>query len=223
MARHGASRLNRPHYRGIATESFSSREQSHADWLATTRRHRPSDNQQAGSAERRLRAPARGRSRQLPAPAPFADQPASACATHVPHAGVPRGQPRSLTGASPPLTRTIIRAGQPSFLATELPSWSCGFDSRHPLSFVAAHKHDSIFFLLLPWHLIGSCARCVPDGLAALPGFLVQVVAVSASSPPMSPQVKMLLGASGQHTARLPRSCHSWCFISRQLGRSGCV
>jgi hypothetical protein len=56
---------------------------------------------------------------------------------------------------------------------------------------------------------VGRCARCVPDGLAALPGFPVPVVAVSGSSPPMSAGHDAA-AAFGQHTARLPRSCHSW-------------
>jgi hypothetical protein len=38
--------------------------------------------------------------------------PASACATHVPHSRALRGQQRSLTDTRPPLTRTIIPAGQ---------------------------------------------------------------------------------------------------------------
>jgi hypothetical protein len=53
-------------------------------------------------------------------------------ATHVPHAKVPGGQPRSLTGTPPPMTRTGICAAQPAGRETELPSWSCGFDSRRP-------------------------------------------------------------------------------------------
>jgi hypothetical protein len=59
---------------------------------------------------------------------------------HTCHAGVPRSQPRSLTDTSPPMTRTGVRTGQPPGQGTELPSWSCGFDSRHPL-----HQLSCIF------------------------------------------------------------------------------
>jgi hypothetical protein len=55
-------------------------------------------------------------------------------ATHVPHARVSEGQSRSLTGTRPPMTRHAVSAAHPPSRVTDLPSWSCGFDSRHPLS-----------------------------------------------------------------------------------------
>jgi hypothetical protein len=64
-------------------------------------------------------------------------------ATHVPHATVSRGQQRSVTGTPTPLTRNVIPAGQPAGLATELPSRSCGFDYRRPLSEVIRLRLDT--------------------------------------------------------------------------------
>jgi hypothetical protein len=74
-------------------------------------------------------------------------------------------------------------------------------DSRHTLLFFPAHAIYWAPFSLLLWYTIESRARCVPDGLAALPGFRVPVFAVSASSLPMSAGQDAAT-AFGQHSAR---------------------
>jgi hypothetical protein len=66
---------------------------------------------------------------------PFKGVDAARAPRRVPHARVSKGQLRSLTDTSPPMTWTSVRAGQQPGRGTDLPSWSCGFDSRHPLFF----------------------------------------------------------------------------------------
>src|SRR5262245_46984168 len=56
----------------------------------------------------------------------------------VPHAKALGGHSRSLTGSRPPSTWSVVVAAHPISQATELPSWSCGFDSRHLLPQVRA-------------------------------------------------------------------------------------
>jgi hypothetical protein len=46
-------------------------------------------------------------------------------ATHVPHAGMPKGQPRSITDNSAPVIRTMFAQVSRKAGATELPRWSC--------------------------------------------------------------------------------------------------
>ena len=77
--------------------------------------------------------------RPAPACGRLSAQPASATAMHVPNARVSRGQQRSLTGTPPPLTRTIVLAGQadsrhPLFLSRSYrplrPAWRAGWSCR---------------------------------------------------------------------------------------------
>jgi hypothetical protein len=54
-------------------------------------------------------------------------------ATLVPDVRVIQGQSRGLTGNRGPLARTDSSAAHGRYGATDLPSWSCEFDSRRPL------------------------------------------------------------------------------------------
>jgi hypothetical protein len=79
-------------------------------------------------------------------------------ATHVPHARVPNGQSRSLTGTSPPLASTIIRAGQPL---------------RHGPIFQAGHAGSipviRSTFLQLRWAFRYSFLCCMSGGDSFVP------------------------------------------------------
>jgi signal transduction histidine kinase len=59
-------------------------------------------------------------------------------ATHMPHSGVITRTITVADGHLPSAGQRRHSAGQPPRRGTELPSWSCGFDSRHRLSLVRA-------------------------------------------------------------------------------------
>jgi hypothetical protein len=119
----------------------------------------------------------------------------------VPDQTVNQGDPRSLTDNE---TRhlTCVYAAE-RIRTRSLPSWSCGFDSRHPLFFFAAHALYSTFF---PTAVVRNWIACPlrarqPCGAARFPCSGCSRFQRRAR---LCPQVRMLPQPS---TSTLPDCC----------------
>lgn len=136
-------------------------------------------------------------------------------ATYVPYAGVPKGQSRSLTDKSAPMIRTDVRPGQPAGRATDLPSWPCGSDSRHPLFRRSSGDLLGCLFAIaaaFDWHRMP--VAC-PTALRSRPVSRCRCPRFQCRSR-LCPQVKALSRPSAGTPPGLLHSRHSWWFAGRR-------